>query len=103
MWLSRLTVAALALTTLPALAQPFPSKPVHLIVAYAPGGTGDVVARIIADKLGPVLGQTVVVENRAGASGAIGATSVVNASPDGIRCWSGRPARSWSISSGSRG
>ena len=84
MWISRLTVAAFAaLTALPTLAQPFPSKTVHLIVAYAPGGTGDVVARIIADKLGPALGQTVVVENRAGASGAIGATSVVNAAPDG--------------------
>jgi len=65
------------------LAQPFPSKSVHLIVAYAPGGTGDVVARIIAEKLGPALGQTVVVENRAGASGAIGATAVANAPPDG--------------------
>jgi tripartite-type tricarboxylate transporter receptor subunit TctC len=75
--------AALAAVALPASAQPFPSKPVHLIVAYAPGGTGDVVARIIADKLGPALGQTVVVENRAGASGAIGATSVANAAPDG--------------------
>lgn len=75
--------AALAASALPALAQPFPSKSVHLIVAYAPGGTGDVVARLIAEKLGPALGQTVVVENRAGASGAIGATSVVNASPDG--------------------
>ena len=71
------------LVALPASAQPFPSKPVHLIVAYAPGGTGDVVARMIAEKLGPALGQTVVVENRAGASGAIGATSVVNAPPDG--------------------
>jgi len=78
-----ITVAALAITTLPAHAQTFPSKTVHLIVAYAPGGTGDVVARIIADKLGPALGQTVVVENRAGASGAIGATAVVNAPPDG--------------------
>src|SRR6476646_2628594 len=68
---------------LPALAQPFPSKPVHLIVAYSPGGTGDVVARIIADKLGPALGQTVIVENRPGATGAIGATSVANAAPDG--------------------
>jgi tripartite-type tricarboxylate transporter receptor subunit TctC len=75
--------AALAAASLPAAAQPFPSKPVHLIVAYAPGGTGDVVARIVADKLGPALGQTVVVENRAGASGAIGATAVVNAPPDG--------------------
>jgi tripartite-type tricarboxylate transporter receptor subunit TctC len=76
-------IALAAFTALPALAQPFPSKNVHLIVAYAPGGTGDVVARIIADRLGPALGQTVVVENRAGASGAIGATSVVNAPPDG--------------------
>jgi tripartite-type tricarboxylate transporter receptor subunit TctC len=75
--------AAFAALSLPAAAQPFPSKPVHLIVAYAPGGTGDVVARIVADKLGPALGQTVVVENRAGASGAIGATAVVNAPPDG--------------------
>jgi tripartite-type tricarboxylate transporter receptor subunit TctC len=76
-------IALSVLGALPASAQPFPSKPIHLIVAYAPGGTGDVVARIIADKLGPALGQTVVVENRAGASGAIGATSVVNAAPDG--------------------
>ena len=76
-------MAALAIAALPAHAQTFPSKAVHLIVAYAPGGTGDVVARIIADKLGPALGQTVVVENRAGASGAIGATAVVNAPADG--------------------
>src|SRR6476659_2581397 len=80
----RLLIAVLfAAAALPAHAQPFPSRPVHLIVAYAPGGTGDVVARVIADKLGPALGQTVVVENRAGASGAIGATSVANAPPDG--------------------
>src|SRR6187399_2678154 len=78
-----LFAAALAVCTLPAFAQPFPSKPVHLIVAYAPGGTGDVVARVIAEKLSAALGQSVVVENRAGASGAIGATSVVNAAPDG--------------------
>src|SRR6476659_6113647 len=80
----RLLIAVLfAAAALPAHAQPFPSRPVHLIVAYAPGGTGDVVARVIADKLGPALGQTGVVENRAGASGAIGATSVANAPPDG--------------------
>jgi tripartite-type tricarboxylate transporter receptor subunit TctC len=78
-----LLAAALALATLPASAQPFPSKPIRLIVAYAPGGTGDVVARIIADKLGPALGQAVVVENRPGATGAIGATAVLQAAPDG--------------------
>ena len=82
-------IAAAALTALstafalPASAQPFPSKPIHLVVAYAPGGTGDVVARVIADRLGSALGQTIVVENRAGASGAIGAQAVVSAAPDG--------------------
>src|SRR6185295_12843341 len=81
-WLP-VVASALAIAALPAHAQTFPSKTVHLVVAYAPGGTGDVVARIIAERLGPALGQTVVVENRAGASGAIGATSVLNAAPDG--------------------
>jgi tripartite-type tricarboxylate transporter receptor subunit TctC len=78
-----LLAGVLAIAALPASAQPFPSKPLHLIVAYSPGGTGDVVARVIADKLWHALGQTVVVENRAGASGAIGATFVANAPPDG--------------------
>jgi tripartite-type tricarboxylate transporter receptor subunit TctC len=78
-----LLAAAFAAFALPALAQPFPTKPVRLIVAYSPGGTGDVVARIIADKLGPALGQAVVVENRPGATGAIGATAVLQAPPDG--------------------
>ena len=78
-----LTAAVLASHVSPALAQPFPSKPVHLIVAYSPGGTGDVVARVIADRLGPALGATIVVENRPGASGAIGTTAVVNSPPDG--------------------
>jgi len=76
-------MAALAVAALPASAQTFPSHTIRVIVAYAPGGTGDVVARIVADKLGPALGQTVVVENRAGASGAIGATAVLQAPPDG--------------------
>jgi tripartite-type tricarboxylate transporter receptor subunit TctC len=75
--------ALLAISSLPASAQPFPNKTIHLIVAYSPGGTGDVVARVIADKLGTALGQTVVVENRAGASGAIGAQAVLNSTPDG--------------------
>jgi len=66
-----------------ARAQGFPSRPVHLVVAYAPGGTGDIVARLISDKLAVALGQTVVVENRPGASGALGTQSVVAAPPDG--------------------
>src|ERR1041384_2594998 len=78
-----IVAAALALAALPIQAQPFPSRPIHLIVAYSPGGTGDVVARIIGDRLGTALGQPVIVENRAGASGAIGATAVLQTPPDG--------------------
>jgi len=80
--------AALALlsplsVSLPARAQGFPSRNIHIIVAYAPGGTGDIVARLIAQPLGEALGQTVVIENRAGATGAIGTQAVVSAPADG--------------------
>ena len=68
---------------MPAMAQNYPDRPIHMIVAYSAGGTGDVVARILADKLGTVLGQNIVVENRAGASGNIGARTVATATPDG--------------------
>ena len=85
-------VAGLAMTGLPAWGQTYPSGPVHLIVAYAAGGTGDVVARIVAPKLSIALGQSVVVENRAGASGAIGARSVAAAAPDGLTLLVGQTA-----------
>jgi tripartite-type tricarboxylate transporter receptor subunit TctC len=71
------------LAAAPVQAQTYPSRTVHLIVAYSAGGTGDFVARVISDRLGAALGQTVVVENRAGASGAIGTQSVIAAQSDG--------------------
>lgn len=84
--------AGLAMMALPATAQTYPSSPVHLIVGYAAGGTGDVVARIVAPKLGIALRQSVLVENRAGASGAIGARSVASAAPDGLTLLVGQTA-----------
>jgi tripartite-type tricarboxylate transporter receptor subunit TctC len=74
--------AALAVVSGPALAQ-FPDKPIKIQAPYAPGGNVDVTARIIADKLKDVLGVQVLVENKSGASGMIGAETVARAAPDG--------------------
>ena len=76
-------VLVLLLLAGPASAQNYPSKPIRMIVPYPAGGVADVSARIVAQKLGETLGQQVVIENRAGASGTLGANAVAKAAPDG--------------------
>ncbi|OWY60003.1 hypothetical protein B7486_71535, partial [cyanobacterium TDX16] len=83
---NRLTAAlagALMLFATDAFAQAWPSKPIKLVAPYPPGGQTDVVSRYFAEKLSGALGQQVIVENKAGAQGMVGAEIVKNAAPDG--------------------
>ncbi|WP_293660344.1 tripartite tricarboxylate transporter substrate binding protein BugE [Rhodoferax sp. OV413] len=77
-----LSMALLASSGL-ASAQNYPNRPIKLQVPFAPGGTTDIIARVIADPLGKVLGQSVVVENKAGGGGVVGANETAKAAPDG--------------------
>jgi tripartite-type tricarboxylate transporter receptor subunit TctC len=72
-----------ALLAAPASAQGYPSRPVRVIVPFPPGGVADVGARLVSQKLGELLGQTLVIENRAGASGTLGVDAVAKSPPDG--------------------
>jgi tripartite-type tricarboxylate transporter receptor subunit TctC len=88
MLLSRLAklgaaVLSLGAATTPAAAQDFPTRPIRMVIAFPPGGPTDFVGRLVAEKLKDLLGQPVIIENKAGANGAIGADFVAKADPDG--------------------
>ena len=84
--LTRVLSAAIALLagTAAAGSQPaFPSRPITMVVAFAAGGSTDLIARVLAQRMGSILGQTVIIENKGGADGAIGTAAVARAAPDG--------------------
>ncbi|MEN3355092.1 MAG: hypothetical protein V7640_3250, partial [Betaproteobacteria bacterium] len=73
-------------------AQNYPARPVRIIVPFTPGGSTDLYARTLSPKLADALGQQVVVDNRAGAGGALGAELAAKATPDGYTIWVGQTA-----------
>jgi tripartite-type tricarboxylate transporter receptor subunit TctC len=77
------TLGLLCLAMAPAVAQDWPTKPIHMIVPYPAGGGTDVVARIMADHVSKILGQPIYIDNRGGANGAIGLTALKQSDPDG--------------------
>src|SRR5260370_38052930 len=87
-----LAIAALVIASISsAVAQPFPSRPITLIVPFPPGGSTDTAARIMAERMRPILGQPIVIENVGGAGGSIGVGRVARAPADrytiDIRQW----------------
>ena len=84
--LTRVLWAAIVLLagTAAVASQPaFPSRPITMVVAFAAGGSTDLIARVLAQRMGSILGQTVIIENKGGADGAIGTAAVARATPDG--------------------
>jgi tripartite-type tricarboxylate transporter receptor subunit TctC len=85
-----IAATAFALLSIAALAQQgYPTRPIHMVVPFAPGGASDFVARIITPKMGEILGQQIVIDNRAGASGNIGLEAAGRAAPDGYTIFLG--------------
>ena len=78
-----LAAAAALLVSLGLAAQPYPSKPVRIFVTIGPGAAADVLTRMVGEKLGPRLGQPIIIDNRAGAGGTIAADAVAKSPPDG--------------------
>jgi tripartite-type tricarboxylate transporter receptor subunit TctC len=79
----RVFLALAAALPVPALAQAFPDRPIRFVIPWPPGGTNDIVGRLVSDGMATRLGQPVVIENRGGAGGALGAEVVAKAQPDG--------------------
>lgn len=80
----RITLGTLlALVCSVGTAQPYPAKPIHLLVAFPPGGPVDIIARLVAPKMSEILGQPIVVENKVGASGNVATAEVAKSAPDG--------------------
>jgi tripartite-type tricarboxylate transporter receptor subunit TctC len=83
------------LTASPAFADDWPTRPIQMIVAFGAGGTVDIISRLIGDKLGTALGQPIIIEDKPGAGGNIGAAAVAHANPDGYTLlMSGSPTHS---------
>src|ERR1700680_4977593 len=81
--IAALTLLMGALTSASATAQDFPSRPLHFVVPYAAGGSGDLLARLLASKLASMWGQQVVIDNRPGGGGLIGTEFAARSEPDG--------------------
>ena len=81
--MKHLVIALACLVVAPALAQDYPTRPIRLIVPTAPGGSSDLVSRLLAEEAGKILGQPIVIENRAGANGNVGMDSVAKSEKDG--------------------